>query len=83
MIGITEMSEIKIFRIVGTYVKDYKKYLFRKEIRALKKEDALEKALSSITSIGIYRRKINIQEIEEITADQCQDYLIKELSESE
>ena len=75
------MSEIKIFRIIGTYYKQHKKYLFRKEVRALKKEDALEKAISQITSIGIYRRQINIQEIKEISPEQCQDYLIRELSQ--
>jgi len=74
------MSEIKIYRIIGTYRKKYKKYLFRKEIRALKEKDALEKALSQITSIGILRRQINIQEIKEITPEECQDYLIRELS---
>jgi ribosomal protein L20A (L18A) len=75
------MSEIKIFRIIGTYTKQYKKYLFRKEVRALKEEDALEKALSQITSIGIYRRQIKIQEIKEISPEECQDYLIRELSQ--
>jgi len=74
------MSEIKIYQIIGTYRKKYKKYLFRKEIRALKEKDALEKALSQITSIGILRRQINIQEIKEITPEECQDYLIRELS---
>jgi len=74
------MSEIKIYRINGTYRKKYKKYLFRKEVRALKEKDALEKALSQITSIGILRRQINIQEIKEITPEESQDYLIRELS---
>ena len=74
------MSEIKIYRIIGTYRKKYKKYLFRKEVRALKEKDALEKTLSQITSIGILRRQINIQEIKEITPEECQDYLIRELS---
>ena len=74
-------SEIKIFRIIGTYRKDFKDYLFRKEVRALKEEDALEKALSQITSIGIFRRQIKVKEIEEITAQETEDYLIKELSE--
>jgi len=74
------MSEIKIYRIIGTYRKKYKKYLFRKEVRALKEKDALEKALSQITSIGILRRQINIQEIKEITPEESQDYLIRELS---
>ena len=75
------MSEIKIYRIVGTYIKKHKKYLFRKEVRALKKEDALEKAISQITSIGILRRQITIQEIKEITVEESQDYLIRELSQ--
>ncbi|MBA7539370.1 hypothetical protein ES705_31649 [subsurface metagenome] len=75
------MSEIKIYRITGNYNKNHKKYLFRKEVRALKEEDALEKVLSQITSIGIYRRQINIQEVKEITLDETQDYLIRELSE--
>ena len=74
------MSEIKIYRIIGTYRKKYKKYLFRKEIRALKEKDALEKALTQITSIGILRRQINIQEIKEISPEEAQDYLIRELS---
>ncbi len=74
------MSEIKIYRIIGTYRKKFKKYLFRKEVRALKEKDALEKALTQITSIGILRRQINIKEIKEITLDEAQDYLIRELS---
>jgi len=74
------VSEIKIYRIIGTYRKKYKKYLFRKEVRALKEKDALEKALTEITSIGILRRQITIQEIREITPEESQDYLIRELS---
>ncbi len=73
-------SEIKIFRIIGTYNKKFKKYLFRKEVRAIKEEDALEKALTQITSIGILRRQINIKEIKVISPDEAQDYLIRELS---
>ncbi|GAH38818.1 unnamed protein product, partial [marine sediment metagenome] len=60
--------------------KKHRKYLFRKEVRALKEEDALEKTMSQITSIGILRRQINIKEIKEITPEEIQDYLIKELS---
>lgn len=75
------MSEIKIYRIIGTYNKNHKKYLFRKEVRALKEKDAIEKALSQITSIGIFRRQIKIQEIKEISPDEAQDYLIRELSQ--
>jgi ribosomal protein L20A (L18A) len=75
------MSEIKIYRIVGTYKKKHKKYLFRKEVRALNEENALEKALSRVTSIGILRRQINIQEIKEISPEECTDYLVRELSQ--
>ncbi len=75
------MSTVKIYRIIGNYKKDHKKYLFRKEARALKEEDALEKVLCQITSIGIYRRQITIQEIKEITLAESQDYLIRALSE--
>jgi len=75
------MSEIKIYRIVGTYNKNYRKYLFRKEVRAMKEEDALEKALSQITSIGIFRRQIKIKEIREIPVEESRDYLIRELSQ--
>jgi len=75
-----EELSIKIFRISGTYSRKHRKYLFRKEVRALKEEDALEKTMSQITSIGILRRQINIKEIKEITPEEIQDYLIKELS---
>ena len=74
------MSDVKIFRITGTYYKKHKKYLFSKEVRALRQEDALEKVLTKITSIGIYRRQIKIQEITEIQPQECTDYLIRELS---
>ncbi len=75
------MSAIKIYRIIGNYKKKHKKYLFRKEVRALKEEDALEKTLCQITSIGLFRRQITIQEIKEIDITESQDYLIRELSE--
>ncbi len=74
-------NEIKVFRIIGTYKMKHKKYLFRKEVRALNEDNALEKALSRVTSIGILRRQINIQEIKEISLEECTDYLIRELSQ--
>ncbi|MFW9828997.1 MAG: 50S ribosomal protein L18Ae [Candidatus Thorarchaeota archaeon] len=75
------MSEIKIYRIIGKYKKNHKEYLFRKEVRALREKDAIEKVLSQITSIGIFRRQIRIQDIKEISLNESQDYLIRELSE--
>jgi len=73
--------EIKIYRIIGTYKKKHKKYLFRKEVRAMNEENALEKVLSRVTSIGILRRQINIREIKEISLEECTDYLVRELSQ--
>lgn len=75
------MSEIKIWRITGHYTKNHRRYLFRKEKRALRKEDAMEKVLSQISSIGLFRRQITIDEIEEISPEEAEDYLIKELSQ--
>ncbi|MHA1805116.1 MAG: 50S ribosomal protein L18Ae [Promethearchaeota archaeon] len=74
------MSEIKIFRVMGTYVKNRKKYLFRKEVRALKEKDAVEKVLCEITSIGLLRRQVKIEEIKEIEPYEAENYLIRELS---
>ncbi|MHA1688822.1 MAG: 50S ribosomal protein L18Ae [Promethearchaeota archaeon] len=74
------MSRIKIFRVTGTYVKNRKKYLFRKEVRALKEEDAVEKVLCEITSIGLFRRQVKIKEIKEIEPHEAENYLIRELS---
>ncbi len=61
-------------------IRSSKKYLFRKEVRALKEKDALEKALTQITSIGILRRQIKIKEVKVISPEEAQDYLIRELS---
>ena len=47
------MSEIKIFRVIGNYLKNHKKYLFRKEVRALKQEDALEKFAEEIADVEL------------------------------
>ena len=74
-------SEIKIFKITGTYFKKYKKYKFSKELRALKQEDAIEKMYALITSIGLYRRQIKIEEVKVISPEESQDYLIRELSQ--
>ena len=74
-------SEIKIFKITGTYLKNHKKYKFSKEIRALRQEDAVEKMYAMITSIGLYRRQIKIEEVNIITPEESQDYLIRELSQ--
>lgn len=73
------MSEIKIFRVSGEYTKAYQKYVFSKEKRALKKEDALEDVLSEITSIGLLRRQVKITDISELKKEEVTDPLIMQL----
>ena len=77
------MSEVKIFRITGVYVRNRQKYLFRKDVRAIKEEDALEKVLSQITSTGLLRRQITIREIKVISPEESPDMIIRELSSQE
>ncbi|MBD3195267.1 MAG: 50S ribosomal protein L18a [Candidatus Lokiarchaeota archaeon] len=74
-------DEIKIYRVTGVYWKNHRENLFRKEVRAMKEEDAIEKVLSQITSIGLLRRQITIREIEIINPEQAENYLIRELSQ--
>ncbi len=77
------MSEVKIFRVTGFYTKNRVKYLFRKEVRAIKEQDALEKVISLITSVGLYRRQIKIKEIKVIKPEETSDMLIREISSME
>ncbi|MCP4760872.1 MAG: 50S ribosomal protein L18a [archaeon] len=73
------MSEIKVFRVEGSYKKDHIDYVFRKEKRAMKKEDAVELVLSEITSIGLFRRQINIDNVKELKKEEITDPLIIQL----
>ncbi|MCK4633537.1 50S ribosomal protein L18a, partial [Candidatus Bathyarchaeota archaeon] len=44
------MSEVKVFRVTGKMVKPNLKTTFRKEVRALKPEDAKEKIFMELGS---------------------------------
>lgn len=77
------MSEVKIFRISGFYTRARVKYLFRKDVRAIKEEDALEKVLSLITSTGLLRRQIKIEKIVVIKPEETTDMLLREISTTE
>lgn len=74
-------KEIKVFRISGEYFKDYIKYTFKKEKRALKVEEAVEQVLSEISSIGILRRKVKITETKELKKNEITDPLILQIME--
>lgn len=73
------MTKVKVFRVEGVYTKDHQKYVFRKEKRAMTKEDAIELVLSEITSIGVYRRQVNKITVKELTPNEIRDPLIQQL----
>ncbi|MHA1818985.1 MAG: 50S ribosomal protein L18Ae [Promethearchaeota archaeon] len=73
------MSDVKVFRIEGEYVRNHEKYIFRKEKRAIKQEDALELVLSEISSIGLYRRQIKITNIKELKEEEITNPLILQM----
>lgn len=77
------MNEVKIFRISGFYTRNRVKYLFRKDVRAIKEEDALEKVLTLITSTGLLRRQIKIEKIVVIKPEETTDMLLREISTTE
>jgi ribosomal protein L20A (L18A) len=73
------MSDVKAFRIEGNYTKHFQKYIFRKEKRALKKEQAIEQVLSEVSSVGIFRRKIHITNCVELKKEEVKDPAISQL----
>ena len=76
-------KDINAYRIEGEYTKDFQKYVFRKEKRALNEDAALEKVLSEISSIGIFRRKIKINSIKKLKKEEITDPLIIQLMENQ
>jgi large subunit ribosomal protein LX len=75
------MSEVKIFRVIGKIAKPNYKTDFRKEIRALKPEDAVEKVYKEIGSKHKAKRfQIKILKIEEIKAEEITDPIVKKLT---
>jgi large subunit ribosomal protein LX len=70
----------KIFRIQGKFVMGDNMKPFTKELKALKEEDIYEKIYSEFGSkhhIGRYQ--IKIEKIDEISAEDVQDPLVKAL----
>ncbi len=70
----------KIFRIQGKFVMGENLKPFTKELKALKEEDIYERLYSEIGSkhhIGRYQ--VKIEKIEEISAEEVQDPVVKAL----
>jgi len=78
------MSEIKIYRVVGRINKPNFKTDFKKEIRALKPEEAVETIFKEIGSKHKAKRfQIRILNIEEITAEEATDLSVRKLAVGE
>jgi large subunit ribosomal protein LX len=78
------MSEIKVFRIVGKITKPNFKTDFKKEIRALKPEDAVERIYKEFGSKHRAKRfQIKILKVEEISSEEITDPIVRKLTVGE
>ena len=75
------MSEVKVFRVVGKITKPNFKTDFKKEIRALKPEQAVEQVYKEIGSRHRVKRfQIKILKVDEIRAEEITDPTVKKLT---
>lgn len=75
------MSEVKIFRVTGKINKPNFKTSFKKEIRALKPEDAADCVYKEIGSKHRAKRfQIKIMKIEQISLEEATDTVVKKLT---
>jgi large subunit ribosomal protein LX len=75
------MTEIKVFRISGEIRKPNFQTEFRKEVRALKPEDAVEKVYMELGSKHRVKRfQIRISAVEEIDADEIENVVVKKMT---
>jgi len=75
------MSEVKVFRVSGKIRKPNFQTEFRKEVRALKPEDAVEKVYMLLGSKHRVKRfQIKIFKVEEIAPEEIEDVIVKKLT---
>ncbi len=78
------MTEVKVFRVVGKIAKPNYRTDFRKEIRALKPEEAVEKVYMEIGSKHRAKRsQIKVLKVEEIGFEDVSDPTIRKLMAGE
>lgn len=76
------MGEVKTFRITGEIRKPGQQASFKKEVRAMKSEDALEKAYKELGSKHKAKRfQIKMSSVEEIKPEEVEDSIMRKLSE--
>lgn len=75
------MSEVKVFRVIGKIRKPNFRTDFRKEVRALKPEEAVEKIYMELGSKHRVKRfQIKIEKVEEISPEEIESPLVKKLT---
>ena len=75
------MSEIKVFRVLGKIRKPNFQTEFRKEVRALNPEDAVEKVYMLLGSKHRVKRfQIKIFKVEEIAPGEIEDMIVRKLT---
>jgi len=75
------MSEVKVFRVTGEIRKPNFRTDFRKEVRALKPEEAMEKVYMELGSKHRVKRfQIRILKVEEISPEEIENPLVKKLT---
>ena len=76
------MSEVKVFRVIGKIRKPNFQTEFRKEVRALKTEDAVEKVYMLLGSKHRVKRfQIKIFKVEEIAPGEIENLIVKKLTQ--
>ncbi|HSQ52871.1 MAG TPA: 50S ribosomal protein L18Ae [Acidobacteriota bacterium] len=75
------MSEVKVFRVIGKIRKPNFQTEFRKEVRALKPEDAIEKVYMLLGSKHRVKRfQMSISKVEELAPNEIEDILVKKMT---
>lgn len=75
------MSEVKVFRVIGKIRKPNFQTEFRKEVRALKPEDAVEKVYMELGSKHrVKRYQMTISKVEELRPEEIEDVLVKKMT---
>ena len=70
--------QTKIYRVKGNFVMGSEVQVFTKEYKAFKEEDIYEKIYSVFGSKhGIKKNQIKIEYVEEISADEVEDPIVK------
>ncbi len=75
------MIEVKVFRVTGEIRKPNYQTDFRKEVRAVKPEEAMEKIYTEIGSKHRAKRfQIKIIKVEEVALEEIEDFTVRKLT---